>query len=428
MTALWNRIRTAAVSGRWLSYARLFGILLAAAVGIGLILGLVGTAFHVAVDAAQEFRIENDWIIWLLPAAGVVLVWVYRLCGIRQDKGANAVLEASVHGERIPSRVAPLIFFATAVTHLFGGSAGREGAALQLGGSVAGTLSKAFRLNAAYTRILTMCGMAAAFSALFGTPITAAVFAVGVASAGAVQYAALMPCIVSALCGMFVAQQFGVPPVRYTLLGWPGLTAAALVQVLVLAILCGWLAILFCRTMHASHTLLGRWIKNDFIRVILGGCFVAAVTWLLGTRDYNGAGMDVVARALQGDARPEAFVIKLLLTAVTLAVGFKGGEIVPAFYVGATFGCTAGALLGLNPAFGAAIGLVAVFCGVTNCPIASIVLSVELFGGEGLSPFALAAAISYLLSGYISLYGSQRIVLSKYRLDNSDLPVADEKA
>ena len=221
--------------------------------------------------------------------------------------------------------------------------------------------------------------------------------------------------MVSAFAGFLVSSALGVPPTRFELLGIPALEAAPVLQVLALSVLAGWLSLIFCKAIGGVHRLAGR-VESPYLRLFLGGCTVAAASLLLGTRDYCGAGMDVIARALSGRAEPAAFILKLLLTAVTMGAGFKGGEIVPSFFVGATFGCTAGALLGLDPAFGAAMGLTALFCGVTNCPITAILLSVELFGGGALPFFALACAASYLLSGYSSLYGSQRIVLDKWHI------------
>ena len=380
---------------------------------IGMALGFISTAFHYSVDFAQELRLAYPWLLCLLPVGGLIIVFMYRACGVKDDRGANAVLEATINGEPVKKRVAPLIFIGTVLTHLFGGSAGREGAALQLGGSIAGLFSGVFHIKPGDGRVLTICGMSAAFSALFGTPITAAVFAVSVASAGAVQYAALFPSVVSAFAGFLVSSALGVPPTRFELLGIPALEAAPVLQVLALSVLAGWLSLIFCKAIGGVHRLAGR-VESPYLRLFLGGCTVAAASLLLGTRDYCGAGMDVIARALSGRAEPAAFILKLLLTAVTMGAGFKGGEIVPSF--GATFGCTAGALLGLDPAFGAAMGLTALFCGVTNCPITAILLSVELFGGGALPFFALACAASYLLSGYSSLYGAQRIVLDKWHI------------
>lgn len=402
---------------RWLPYFQVFLKWMLLSVAIGLLLGAVGTVFHYAVDHAQEFRLAHAWTIWLLPVAGLVIVASYHACGIGHDRGTNAVLESVICGKPTRICIAPLIFAGTVLTHLGGGSVGRESAALQLGGSIAGGISTRLKLSPGDTKVLTMCGMSAAFSAIFGTPITSALFAVGVASSGAVQYAGLMPCIVSSLCGYFLAEVLGVPPVRFALNVNVPLNVHPLLQVLLLSVLCAWLAVFFCFALRFAHEKAQKLIPNDYLRIVAGAFAVIALTYLVGTRDYNGAGMGVISAAIQGVARPEAFALKLLFTAVTIGAGFKGGEIVPSFYIGATFGCAAAPILGISPSFGAAVGLVALFCGVTNCPITAILLSVELFGAEALPFFALAAGISYLLSGYTSLYGSQKIVLSKWNID-----------
>ena len=177
------------------------------------------------------------------------------------------------------------------------------------------------------------------------------------------------------------------------------------------------MSILFCQGLHRTERLAEKYLKNPWLRAVVGGCIVIVLTKLVGTGDYNGAGMDVIERAVAGEASGWAWVLKLLFTAVTIGLGFKGGEVVPSFFVGATFGCVAGSLLGLPPGFAAAVGLVAVFCGAVNCPIASVILSIELFGSGGLLYFAMACAVSYLLSGYCGLYSSQTILYSKLRAE-----------
>ena len=285
----------------WLRYALVFLKWLLLAAVIGMALGFISTAFHYSVDFAQELRLAYPWFLCLLPVGGLIIVFMYRACGVKDDRGANAVLEATINGEPVKKRVAPLIFIGTVLTHLFGGSAGREGAALQLGGSIAGLFSGVFHIKPGDGRVLTICGMSAAFSALFGTPITAAVFAVSVASAGAVQYAALFPSVVSAFAGFLVSSALGVPPTRFELLGIPALEAAPVLQVLALSVLAGWLSLIFCKTIGGVHRLAGR-VESPYLRLFLGGCTVAAASLLLGTRDYCGAGMDVIARALSGRA------------------------------------------------------------------------------------------------------------------------------
>lgn len=406
----WNRL---------FPYFLVFCKWLAAAAIMGALLGLVGTAFHYAVHYAEGLRLANDWLIYLLPLGGAAIVFLYRVCGAGRDTGTDMVLETTLTGEPVRSRIAPLIFAGTVITHLFGGSAGREGAALQLGGSIAGYMGKRLKMTPGDVRILTMCGMSAAFSALFGTPVTAAVFAIGVSAMGRVQYAALMPCVVGALAARFVAMLFSVPATSFALSGEPALGLLPIAQVLLLALMCGLLSIFICTAFKKTHSLAARHLPNPYIRIAAGGALVVGLTLLTGTRDYNGAGMSVITAALSGTARPEAFALKLLFTALTVGVGFKGGEIVPSFFIGATFGCTAGALIGLDPAFAAAVALVATFCGITNCPIASIILAVELFGGGSLVYFALACGICYLVSGSVSLYGAQRITLSKWSIGGS---------
>lgn len=285
----------------WLRYALVFLKWLLLAAVIGMALGFISTAFHYSVDFAQELRLAYPWLLCLLPAGGLIIVFIYRACGVKDDRGANAVLEAAINGEPVKKRVAPLIFTGTVLTHLFGGSAGREGAALQLGGSIAGLFGGVFHIKPGDGRVLTICGMSAAFSALFGTPITAAVFAVSVASAGAVQYAALFPSVVSAFAGFLVSSTLGVPPTRFELLGIPALEAAPVLQVLALSVLAGWLSLIFCKAIGGVHRLAGR-VESPYLRLFLGGCTVAAASLLLGTRDYCGAGMDVIARALSGRA------------------------------------------------------------------------------------------------------------------------------
>lgn len=379
----------------------------------GLVCGVVGGLFHMAIDAVTGLRLGHPWLLYLLPLAGLVIVWCYRVCGMENDSGTNQIIASVRSGKRPPLRLAPLIFLGSVLTHLTGGSAGREGAALQIGGSLAATLGKWCRLSERNMNIMVMCGMSGLFSALFGTPLTAAVFSMEVVSIGIFHYSAFFPCLLSAYVATGITRLMGISPEGYTLLGTPGLAPLPLLQVGALAILCALLSILFCVAMHKTAHLYQKFFPNQYLRVVVGGVIVVLLSLLLGTRDYNGAGGHIISAALAGTAVPWAFAAKLVLTALTLGAGYRGGEIVPTFFVGATFGCAVSPLLGLDPAFGAAIGMVSLFCGVVNCPLASILLSVELFGSDGLLFFALACALSYLLSGKFSLYSSQKIVYSK---------------
>ena len=391
---------------KWMAVGALVG-------GVG---GFVGAAFHLGVSYATAVRQAHPWILYLLPVGGVVIAGLYKLCRL-EGKGTNAVIESVHFGKSVPTLLVPLIFVATVITHLLGGSAGREGAALQIGGGIGYRTGTLLRLGEKDLPLATLCGMSGVFAALFGTPLTATVFALEVISVGVLYYAGLLPCITASLTGYYIATVMGVEPTRFTV-DMPALTWPALGLVTALAVGCALVSILFCRGLHITERLAERWLKNSFLRAAVGGLIIVLATLALGTTDYNGAGMDVIQRAVeQGQADGWAWFLKLAFTAVTIGCGFKGGEVVPSFFVGATFGCAAGGLLGLPPSVAAAVGLVAVFCGAVNCPIASVILSVELFGAGGMAYFAAACAVSYLLSGYCGLYSSQTILYSKLRAE-----------
>ena len=329
--------------------------------------------------------------------------------------GTNLVLSAIHSDEDLPLRMAPLIFISTLITHLFGGSAGREGAALQLGGSIGNGLGKLFRFDEKDKHIMIMCGMSAAFSALFGTPMAAAVFSMEVVSVGVMYYAALVPCVISSLVAHAVAEFFGVSQEMFLIGQIPAFKITSAVKISVLAILCAGVSIIFCVMLHQSEHLYKKFFKNPYVRIFAGGCFVLILTLLVGNQNYNGTGINIIEQCIDGTVRPEAFFMKMLFTALTLGAGFKGGEIVPSFFTGAAFGCLFGNLLGFSPTLCTAVGMAAVFCGVTNCPITALLISFELFGYDGMPYFLLAVAFSYMLSGYYGLYSSQKIIYSKYK-------------
>ena len=379
------------------------------AVLVGAVCGLVGTAFHVCVNFATKWRGELPWLLYLLPLGGVVIVWLYHRLGQSSSLGTDRLFTSIQDRTAVPVAMAPLIFVATFLTHLLGGSAGREGAALQLGGSLGSDIGRLLKLNEDDQRTLTMVGMGALFAALFGTPLTATLFVMEVLCMGHMVYSSFVPCIVASLTAFGVSLLLHMEPEGYTLAVVPALNWLSALQVTGMAALCAALSVIFCAVMHISGHSFRKWMKNPYVRAIAGGAAIIALTLLVGTRDYNGAGAQVIERAIEGQARPQDFLLKLIFTAITLGCGYKGGEIVPTFFVGATFGCVVGPLLGMNPGFAAAIALVATFCGNTNCPVASVFLGIELFGGQAVPLFALACAVSYMLSGYSSLYHNQLI-------------------
>ncbi len=382
----------------------------------GLLIGLVGTIFSYCMQYVTGKRAEYPWLLFFLPLGGIFIVAVYRLLHDEHDIGTNLVLSAIHSGESLPLKMAPLIFVSTILTHLFGGSAGREGAALQLGGSIGHALGRQFRFDENDQHIMIMCGMSAAFSALFGTPLAAAIFSMEVVSVGIMHYSALVPCVLSSLIASSVAAYFGIVPDKFNLTMIPRFSIGAAVQIALLAVLCAGVSVLFCMTLRTSETWYKKYLKNPYLRIAAGGCMVIIMTLLVGSQDYNGAGMDVIARCFQNDYSSYAFLLKILFTSLTLGAGFKGGEIVPSLFIGATFGCLFGNLVGISPALCTA-AMAAVFCGVTNCPITSLLLCFELFGFAGMPYFLLSIAISYMLSGYYGLYHSQKIVYSKYKTE-----------
>ena len=383
------------------------------AVVVGSVVGLVCTLFYHALSAATALREQYSFLLYLLPFGGLLIVFLYRMSRTPEPRGTNLVIGAVRTGESIPLKMTPLIFAGTVFTHLFGGSAGREGAALQLGGSLGDFFGRLFRFSSTERNLVVMCGMSAGFSALFGTPVAAAVFAMELISIGVMYYAALVPCAVSSFVAILLAGHFGVKPERFSLAALPASDLPNLGRVLLLAALCAGVSILFCLLLHQTERGLRRLFQNSYLRIFAGGCAVVLLTLLLGTRDYLGAGLPLIERAVEGEVRPGAFLLKMGFTALTLAAGYKGGEIVPTFFIGATFGCFVGPFLGLDPGFSAAIGMVSLFCGVTNCPLTALLLAVELFGFSSPLLFLTAIAVSYMLSGYYSLYSAQRILYSK---------------
>lgn len=386
-------------------------VVLAILTGLGV--GAYASLFGLLVNWATGFRQSHMWLIFLLPAGGAAIILAYHLCRVNNPRGTNRVLESISSGEKIPLVMAPLITFSTALTHFLGGSAGREGAAIQIGGSLGMWFGRSLRLNPRRVTIMTLCGISAAFSALFGTPLTAAIFAMEVISIGIMHYSAIVPCAVSSLTALFVSKSLGLSGFGFDSITFPDFTWKMGVKSIVLGIMCALVGILFCIILHRSEHFAKKYISNQYLRAITGALLVIMLTIIVGNSDYNGLGTDIIKSAVEGTALPYAFFLKMVFTAVTLAACFKGGEIVPTIFIGATFGCVFGPLIGVPASAGAALGICGVFCAVTNCPITSIMMSFELFGISGLPMFLITAAVSYRLSGYYGLYTGQKIVYSK---------------
>lgn len=379
---------------------------------VGVLVGAVGTAFYLGLQWVTNLRMTYVWLVYLLPVAGLLIVFLNRIFHLEKRHDTNMVLESVRTDKDLPFKMAPMIFVSTLLTHLCGGSAGREGAALQLGGSLATKIGQWLRLNKKDMHVITMCGMSACFAAVFGTPAAAAIFAIEVVSVGIMHYSALVPCTIAAVIGSSIAHYFGAPPEVFSIAAVPSVDILSMVRVIALAILCAALSVVFCKIMRKTGSLYKQYIPNNYLKIAIGGTLVALFSMLFG-KEYLGSGANLIENAMTVGVKPESFAIKLLLTALTLQAGFKGGEIVPSLCIGATFGYTIGMWIGIPPAFAASVGMVTIFCGVTNCPVTSFVLSLEMFGVGGIPFYLVAIAVGYMLSGYTGLYPKQKIMYSK---------------
>lgn len=393
-------------------YMRGFAFWLYVGLAMGLAGGVVGTLFCRSIRLATEFRTAHSWIIWLLPVGGLLIVWLFGLKGMHPTD-TNGILLAIHSPSSVPYATAPLIFAGTVITHLLGGSAGREGAALQLGGVLGSHFAMHMQYGEKDTHIVVMAGMSAVFAALFGSPLTAAIFAMEVASVGILHFSAIIPCLASSLVASYIANSLGAAAEVFPLNGMLPHTLNNFGFVALIAAVCAVVSIFYCVFLRQGGRLFAKFVPNPYLRIFIGGLAVAVLAFLLGTTDYNGAGMPIIEEAMAGHARPEAFILKLIFTVLTMTCGYKGGEIVPSMFIGATLGCVLGNLFGLPVGLGAAVGLLCMFCGSLNCPISAIFLGVELFGADSIQFFAVAAAVSYMLSANFGLYKEQKIVYSK---------------
>lgn len=387
---------------------------------VGFVVGGFSILFGKVMNFVTVYRVRNEWVLYFLPVAGILIVNIYKLAKYENNTGTNEVLDNIREAKDIPFRMAPLIFVSTALTHMFGGSAGREGAALQMGGSIGNAIGKIIKLDDNDKKIMVMCGMSAAFAALFGTPMAASIFAIEVCSVGIMHYSALVPCVFSAITASRFAIYMGIAPEVFSVKKIPAMSVPGVAKILGICIICAIASCIFCIMLHTINRFFKEKFENEYVRIIVASVVIIIITKLIRTTDYNGIGIDVIERAMEGEVKPYAFFIKMLLTAITLGAGFKGGEIVPSFFIGATLGAFLGEIMGLPSALCAAVGMTSVFCGATNCPIASILISFELFGYEGAIYYMMAASISYMISGYYGLYSSQMIVNSKIRTEVVD--------
>ncbi|HBJ1651588.1 voltage-gated chloride channel family protein [Clostridium botulinum] len=384
---------------------------------VGCLTGLVGALFLNSLEIATSLRNNNPWLLFLLPLGGALVSFLYSKYGKSSSRGNNLIIEKinTSNGE-IPLRMASLVFIGTFITHLFGGSAGREGTGVQIGSSISEGISHLFKLDKVDTKIILMCGISSGFSSVFGTPLAGTMFGLEVAALGTMSYQALIPCFTSAFVGNIVTTAFGVSHSHYSILEVPSITYIVVFKVIVAAILFGLVSKFFSEFTHKLKDIFSSTFKNAAIKSMVGGFIVIILTYLIGTRDYLGLSLPLINNSFTQNVSPFAFFNKLIFTSFTLGTGFQGGEVTPLFVIGSTLGNTLSTILHISPSFLAALGLIGVFAGATNSPITSFILGLELFGAQGIEFMFMTCAISYLFSGHSGIYISQKIGISKSRL------------
>ena len=386
---------------------------------VGVLSGAASALFLHSLNRATSFREHHDWLLFLLPLAGILIGWTYDHFGKSVAGGSNLLLE-SIHATEdatvtIPFRLAPLALLATVVTHLFGGSAGREGTAVQMGGTLANMLTKPLRLDSRAHKLLIMAGISGGFGSVFGTPLAGAVFGMEVLSIGALSYEALVPCCIASYLGDVTCRALGIKHLAYHVgVPIPSLTPTLWLLILTAGVLFGLTAFLFSElTERITHLAKAR-ITSPLLRPFCGGLVIIALTYLVGTHNYLGLSLPLIAQSFTpGGVVLGAFALKILFTAVTLGTGFKGGEVTPLFCIGATLGAALAHITHQPIGFFAALGFVSVFAGAANTPLACIFMGIELFGAEIGVPLAASCVLAYILSGHRSIYNSQRISISK---------------
>ena len=374
----------------------------------GCIVGVVIASFLKSLQFATTVRQSNVWIIGLLPFGGALVSYLYFKYGRDSSKGNNLIIERINKGEAdVPFRMAPLVFFGTFITHLFGGSAGREGTGVQIGASICSKLSKLLKLDKTDATIIIISGVSSGFGVVFGTPISGTVFGLEVSTIGKMRYEAIIPCLISSFIGNYIAELFKVQHTHYHMDVVSNADPLILYKVILCGILFGLVSKLFSELTHYLKETFTKFIPKPYIKSFVGGLIIIAIALLLRTQIYLGLSLDLLKSAFESNVIAYAFLLKLLLTAITLSTGFQGGEVTPLFVIGATFGNFLAPILNLPISFLAGLGMIGVFCGGTKTPLASFIMGLELFGGGNIKYIFVICVMSYVFAGKSGIYSSQ---------------------
>ncbi|TCT12971.1 H+/Cl- antiporter ClcA [Natranaerovirga pectinivora] len=386
---------------------------------IGIVVGTTSALLIGVNDYVTEVRQENSWLVFLLPLGGVIIGYLYKYHGKNSRKGVNLILD-KIHQPKIniPLIMGPLVFVATFITHLLGGSTGREGAALQMGGTITEFMNRNLKVRKEEQKILLMAGISGGFGSAFGLPLAGTLFGMEVASAGKMKYEALIPCFISSFIGNFVTMAWGIEHEEVIIDLVPSITTFTVIKVILLAIVFGIISICYSELKHHIRKFSMKYLKNPMIIGLVGGITILALVYIVGTKDYLGRSLPMFEEAFIGTVPPFAFLAKLVFTAITMGTGFRGGEVIPIFFIGATLGNVLAPIVNLPTSFLAGLGLAGVLCGAINAPITSFILAVEMFHGKGIEFFFIVCIVSYIFSWHHGIYSSQKLYEPKTKLFN----------
>lgn len=383
---------------------------------IGVVAGSASALFLISLDWITTFRDNHRWVIIFLPFAGLLIGLMYYHFGKGIEGGNDRVFSEVVNPQKtIPLKMAPLVLLGTLITHFFGGSAGREGTAVQMGGCLADQVTRTLRISDIDRRIILVCGISAGFASVFGTPFTAIVFSLEVMFMGRLMYRSLIPSVISSFVANIVCDLWGAHHTSYKIDSFPSITLSIVIYCIAAGIIFGLVASFYTKLTNLISSFFERTISYPPLRPVIGGIFIAGATFMMASDKYNGLGVPTIVSSFKEPLPHYDFIIKIIFTSVTLGSGFKGGEVTPLFFIGATLGNALSLLLPLPIFLLAALGFVAVFSGAAKTPIACTILGMEIFGMDCAIYVAIACFVAYWCSGKIGIYRSQELLKSHHK-------------